>query len=42
MPEQRGARGGDQQQHALDLPRAVVIQQHANRNLSRCEGQEID
>ena len=40
--EQHGAGGRDQQQHALNSPRAIAIQQHADRNLSRCEGQEVD
>src|SRR5260221_14697189 len=40
--EQHGAAGRDNQQCALDPPRAVAIQQYADRDLSRREGQEID
>jgi hypothetical protein len=41
-PKQHGAAGRDNQQCALDPPRAVAIQQYADRDLSRREGQEID
>ena len=42
VAEQRGAADRNDQQHALDSPRAISIQKHPYRNLGTRNDQEID
>ena len=40
--EQGRADCGNEQQHALHAPRPIAVERYAERQLHRCEGEEVD